>query len=66
VINVNGRYQAVLEAVDAMGLERAEPRPLGDPDSERGQGIELGFVDWDGNLVVIYEFPGPQDPPSQR
>ena len=66
VINVNGRYDDVLAAIDEMGLDRAEPRALGDPDSERGQGIELGFTDWDGNLVVIYEFPGPQGPPSPR
>jgi catechol 2,3-dioxygenase-like lactoylglutathione lyase family enzyme len=66
VINVNGRYDAVLAAVDEMGLDRAEPRALGDADSERGQGIELGFTDWDGNLVVIYQFPGPQGPPSER
>ena len=66
VVNVNGRYEDVLAAVDEMGLDRAEPRALGDPESERGQGVELGFTDWDGNLVVIYQFPGPQDAPSPR
>ncbi len=66
VINVNGRYDAVLSAIDAMGLDRAVPRALGDADSERGQGVELGFTDWDGNLIVIYQFPGPQDAPSPR
>jgi len=66
VINVNGRYDAVLAGVDEMGLDRAEPRALGDPDSERGQGVELGFTDWDGNLVVIYQFPGAQGAPSER
>ena len=58
VINVNGRYDEVLAAVDEFGLERVEPRVLGNPDSENGQGIELGFLDWDGNLIVIYQFPG--------
>ena len=66
VINVNGRYDEVRAAIDEMGLDRAEPRALGDPESERGQGVELGFTDWDGNLVVIYQFPGPQDAPSPR
>ncbi len=66
VINANGRYEAIYAAVQAMGLETMDPRALGDPNSPRGQGVELGFVDWDGNLVVIYEFPGPQDPPSPR
>lgn len=59
VINVNGRYEDVLAAIDEIGLDRVEPRPLGDPNSDRGQGIELGFTDWDGNLIVIYQFPGP-------
>jgi hypothetical protein len=66
VINANGRYEAIDAAITEMGLERMEPRPLGDPASPRGQGVELGFVDWDGNLIVIYEFPGVQDAPSPR
>lgn len=66
VINANGRYEAIYAAITEMGLERMEPRPLGDPNSPRGQGVELGFVDWDGNLIVIYEFPGVQDAPSPR
>lgn len=66
VINANGRYEAIYEAVTQMGLETMNPRALGDPASPRGQGVELGFVDWDGNLVVIYEFPGLQAAPSPR
>lgn len=66
VINANGRYDAIHAAIKAMGLETLEPRPLGDPSDARGVGVELGFLDWDGNLIVLYQFPGPQDPPSPR
>ena len=66
VINANGRYEAIYAAIQAMGLETMTPRQLGDPSDERGVGVELGFLDFDGNLVVIYDFPGPQDPPSPR
>jgi len=65
VIDAHGRYEAIVEAIDALGLDRVEPRALGRADSERGQGIELGFTDWDGNLIVIYEFPRPE-PPTPR
>ncbi|MBI1263248.1 MAG: hypothetical protein GC187_00760 [Alphaproteobacteria bacterium] len=65
VIDAHGRYQAIVEAIDAMGLERAQPRALGEASSARGQGVELGFTDWDGNLIVIYEFPQPE-PPAPR
>ena len=66
VINASGRYEQIVASLGEMGLEHMQPRPLGDPNSPRGQGIELGFLDWDGNLVVIYEFPGPQSAPSPR
>jgi len=65
VIDAHGRYEAIVEAIDALGLDRVEPRALGRADSERGQGIELGITDWDGNLIVIYEFPRPE-PPTPR
>ncbi|MFP4519829.1 MAG: VOC family protein [Oceanicaulis sp.] len=66
VINANGRYEDIFAAIEDMGLETMAPRPLGDPDSPRGQGVELGFLDWDGNLIVLYQFPGPQAAPSPR
>ncbi|MGJ3231682.1 MAG: VOC family protein [Oceanicaulis sp.] len=66
VINANGRYEEIYAAIQDMGLETMAPRPLGDPSDARGEGVELGFLDWDGNLIVLYQFPGPQDAPSPR
>ncbi|MEO1038484.1 MAG: VOC family protein [Pseudomonadota bacterium] len=66
VINANGRYEEIYAEVQAMGLHTISPRALGDPNSERGAGIELGFLDWDDNLIVLYQFPGPQAAPSPR
>jgi hypothetical protein len=31
----------------------------------QGRGTEQGFLDWDGNVIVLYEFPI-ADVPSQR
>ncbi len=66
VIDANGRYEEIYAAIEDMGLETMTPRQLGDPSDERGVGIELGFLDFDDNLVVIYDFPGPQVAPSPR
>jgi hypothetical protein len=31
----------------------------------QGDGTEQGFLDWDGNVIVLYEYPK-SDPPSVR
>jgi hypothetical protein len=31
----------------------------------QGNGIEQGFLDWDGNVIVLYQYPN-ADAPSRR
>jgi hypothetical protein len=63
VINANGRLDAIIASARTMGLKVFEPRPLNSPD--QGNGIEQGFLDWDGNVIVLYQFPN-ADAPSKR
>jgi catechol 2,3-dioxygenase-like lactoylglutathione lyase family enzyme len=63
VINANGRLETIIEAVRAKGLTVFSPRIL--ESASQGRGIEQGFLDWDGNVIVLYQFPN-ADPPSQR
>jgi catechol 2,3-dioxygenase-like lactoylglutathione lyase family enzyme len=63
VINANGRLARIIEAARAKGLTVFGPRELASPD--QGVGVEQGFMDWDGNVIVLYEFPR-SDPPSVR
>ncbi|MFZ4121745.1 MAG: VOC family protein [Caulobacterales bacterium] len=62
VINANGRFEAILAGARGMGLTVIAPRPLNSP--TQGTGIEGAFLDPDGHLVVIYEFPS-ADPPNR-
>jgi catechol 2,3-dioxygenase-like lactoylglutathione lyase family enzyme len=56
VLNANGRFDSILAGALAMGLHVVDPVPLDAGDS-RGVGREAAFVDYDGHLIVIYEFP---------
>ncbi len=62
VINANGRFDAILAGARAMGLAVIEPRAL--ISQTQGAGIEGAFLDHDGHLIVLYEFPQ-ADPANQ-
>jgi catechol 2,3-dioxygenase-like lactoylglutathione lyase family enzyme len=55
VINANGRLADIIKLVKAEGLEVIPATVLNS--ATRGIGIEQAFVDWDGHLIVLYEFP---------
>lgn len=63
VINANGRLEAIIASARSMGLTVMGPRVL--TSATQGDGIEQGFLDWDGNVIVLYQFPV-ADVPSQR
>jgi catechol 2,3-dioxygenase-like lactoylglutathione lyase family enzyme len=63
VINANGRLNEIIETVRAQGLTVFSQRVL--ESTTQGNGLEQGFLDWDGNVIVLYEFPN-ADPPSRR
>lgn len=56
VINANGRLDAIRAALPGMGLSMLREKKLVTVDQQVG--IETGFYDWDGNLIVLYELPG--------
>lgn len=60
VVNANGRLEAIMAKITALGLKTVAPRPLAS--DTQGQGVETAFVDYDGHLVVLYEFPNPDRP----
>jgi len=53
VVNANGRFDEIFEAVNALGLELKRANSFVTADGDAA--IEQGFVDWDGNLVLVYE-----------
>lgn len=55
VINANGRWQEIRLAVIDLGLTLLREKKL--VTADQGTGIETGFVDWDGNLIIIYQLP---------
>jgi hypothetical protein len=63
VINANGRLDAIIGSARTMGLTIFGPRVL--TSQGQGEGIEQGFLDWDGNVIVLYQFPN-ADAPSRR
>jgi catechol 2,3-dioxygenase-like lactoylglutathione lyase family enzyme len=62
VINANGRHARIIETVQKWGLTVRAPHVLESPVPGRAAGIERAFHDWDGNVVLLYEFPGGQAP----
>jgi catechol 2,3-dioxygenase-like lactoylglutathione lyase family enzyme len=63
VINANGRLAEIITKAKTMGLTVFGPRVLASVG--QGEGTEQGFLDWDGNVIVLFEYPR-ADPPSQR
>lgn len=63
VINANGRLAEIIAKAQAMGLTVFGPRVLASVG--QGDGTEQGFLDWDGNVIVLYEYPK-SDSPSIR
>ncbi|MXW21662.1 MAG: VOC family protein [Gammaproteobacteria bacterium] len=60
VINANGRLDAIRDALPGLGLSMLREKRLVTVDQQVG--IETGFHDWDGNLIVLYELEGAQSP----
>ena len=60
VINANGRLDAIRAALPGMGLSMLREKTLVTVDQEVG--IETGFHDWDGNLIVLYELDSAPTP----
>ena len=60
VINANGRLDAIRAALPGLGLSMLREKTLVTDDQKVG--IETGFYDWDGNLIVLYELPGALTP----
>jgi catechol 2,3-dioxygenase-like lactoylglutathione lyase family enzyme len=66
VINANGRFEEIVQAVKAAGLPTLPTHREGDPSRPADMGIEMAFSDWDGNRILIYEFPNDRSAPSRR
>ena len=60
VINANGRLDAIRAALPGMGLSMLREKTLITVDQQVG--IETGFHDWDGNLIVLYELENSPTP----
>ena len=55
VVNANGRLAEIIAKVSAEGLKVVPAVVL--RSATQGVGVEQAFVDWDGHLIVLYEFP---------
>ena len=53
VVNANGRFDEIIASVEALDLELKQAHTFVTADGDAA--IERGFVDWDGNLVLVYE-----------
>ena len=51
LVNANGRLDEILSALNAENYEILPSHPLGKT------GTEVGFIDKDGHLIVVYHFP---------
>ncbi|MDH3619913.1 MAG: hypothetical protein OER91_03420 [Gammaproteobacteria bacterium] len=51
LFNANGRFDEIVARLTAEGFEMMSPHKLGE------QGIEIGFIDRDGHLYALYEYP---------
>ena len=60
VINANGRLDAIRAALPGLGLRMLREKTLVTVDQQVG--IETGFYDWDGNLIVLYELDSAPTP----
>lgn len=57
VINANGKLDAIIAWATAEGLPVIPAREL--RSATHGVGTEQAFLDWDGNVIVLYQFPIP-------
>lgn len=57
VVNANGRCKTIIAAVGKLGLPLKAVQVLDSVDPADGRGVEQAFQDWDGNVVLLYEFP---------
>lgn len=69
VLNANGRLDEILAGIKALGLPILPEHPL--PSPTQGVGQEVGFTDFDGHRLVLYQFPNPTgsrqaDPPNKQ
>ncbi|MEM7283723.1 MAG: VOC family protein [Pseudomonadota bacterium] len=60
VVNANGRWGEIKASIEEMGLELLRQKTLVTRDHRVG--IETGFIDWDGNLIVVYQLPAAKKP----
>ncbi len=51
LFNANGRFDAIVEQLRDEGFELMSPHRLGK------EGVEIGFLDFDGHLYALYEYP---------
>ncbi len=51
LINANGNFDAIVARLKAGNYETLQPHRLG------ANGIEVGFLDRDGHMYALYEFP---------
>ncbi len=51
LFNANGRFDQILKRLKREGYITMKPHALG------SQGIEVGFLDRDGHLYALYEYP---------
>lgn len=63
VVDARGRLDEIITKARGMGLTVFTRRDL--PSQTQGMGVEQGFLDWDGNVIVLYQFPIAA-PPSAR
>lgn len=63
VVDARGRLDEIITKATGMGLTVFSRRDL--PSPTQGMGVEQGFLDWDGNVIVLYQFPKAA-PPSTR
>jgi catechol 2,3-dioxygenase-like lactoylglutathione lyase family enzyme len=62
VLNAQGGMDVMMAKVAALGLKIIPERPLNSP--TQGLGREVAFLDPDGHLIVLYQFPK-SDPPNR-
>jgi hypothetical protein len=55
VIDARGRLDEIATKSKQMGLTVFSRRDL--PSQTQGMGVEQGLLDWDGNVIVLYQFP---------
>ncbi len=53
LINTHGRWAEIKPQLTEMGITLIREKQL--TTAEGALGVETGFVDWDGNLVIVYE-----------